>query len=73
VDQTRKATIFTVGEDWDRLTADERIELCKSMSEDALRFAEGDGSEKLRAMYRELSLQWAAIAEELQRESARKT
>jgi hypothetical protein len=58
-------------DDFSRLTPSQRVNWCRQMAAEAERLAEA-ASPRVRAAYVDLAKQWAALADEIEREMARK-
>ena len=58
--------------DFSRLTPSERAKYCRQMAQEAERLAEA-ASPPVRSAYVNLAKQWAALADEIEREIGRKT
>jgi hypothetical protein len=58
-------------DEFSRLAPSERVAWCRRMAEEAAHLAEAAASPPVRTAYVELSKQWTALADEIQRETAR--
>ena len=58
-------------DEFSRLTPSERVNWCRQMAAEAERLAEA-ASPRVRTAYAELAKQWTALANEIERETARK-
>jgi len=59
-------------DDFSRLTPSERVKWCRQMALEAQRLA-GAATPRVRSAYVELAKQWTGLADEIERESGRKT
>jgi hypothetical protein len=58
-------------DEFSRLTPSERVTWCRQMAEEATRLADAAVSSPVRTAYVELANQWTALANEIERETAR--
>jgi sirohydrochlorin ferrochelatase len=58
-------------DEFSRLTPSERVTWCRRMAGEAARLAEAAADPPVRAAYVELSKQWTALANEIERDAAR--
>jgi hypothetical protein len=52
--------------DWERLTADERVELCRMAAGEARQAAQAATSPEMKRAYRELAAHWHQLAAEVE-------
>ena len=60
-------------DEFSRLTPSQRVAWCRRMAEEAARLAEGAANPLVRTAYVELSKQWTALANEIERDTVRPT
>ena len=58
-------------DEFSRLTPSERVAWCRRMAEEAARLAEAAARPPVHTAYVELSKQWTALANEIERDTAR--